>query len=219
MIISKKHYKKICDLGCGDGEYIRKLFKDDLKFYGIDASHGMINAAKKNMPLAEYEISGNGIHITDHLDFVYSSALFAHVTDDTMYELFENVYGTLRGNGCFVICEQIAPKRCSGDIWVRRTFSEYLEALQKCGFHISSIDTFRIDYWLHRKILERMIAKRYYESIQKEKNCSLEAARIDANKKKSFVCLSYILTKLSIPCLWKRKLEGWGYCFICAIKP
>jgi len=104
-IIDKFKLNKICDMGCGDGEYLKKLYGNNKKFYGVDISENMIKLAvtraqKDNMDIL-YEVSGDGIHCADCLDFVYAVALFAHVSDETMKTIFENVYERLTGGGYY----------------------------------------------------------------------------------------------------------------------
>lgn len=91
----------ICDFGCGDGEYIRILSKKNktCSFHGVDISAEMIEVAKNRNQNAKitWEISGDGIHEDMLFDVIYSSAIFAHVTDEEVFTLLSNIYKHIMG--------------------------------------------------------------------------------------------------------------------------
>lgn len=222
-LIDQYQFNKICDLGCGDGEYLKKIYRDDKTFYGVDISENMITLAKmradKDTMNILYEVSENGIRCADQLDFVYSVALFAHVNDETMKALFKNIYEHITPGGVLCICEQVAPRECNGAEWKRRTFQSYINALEEAGFkRHTEFENFRIDFRFHRVVFERHLAKWFYKKYMKQYSSDMETARIECNKNKVFVFCSWLATKLSIMKTHKKQLEGWGYCFICVRK-
>lgn len=115
-IIADNNFRNICDFGCGDGEYIRKLYNEKMMFHGVDASASMIQIARKALPITNvsFEVSENGITKNSNFDMVYSSAVWAHIDDNSCQDLIQNIYAHLRVGGIFVICEQMAPFRYGG---------------------------------------------------------------------------------------------------------
>ncbi|RKJ04091.1 class I SAM-dependent methyltransferase [bacterium D16-54] len=106
-VIEQYHANKICDMGCGDGEYLKKIYTEEKNYYGIDISENMIEIAKNraykdNMRIF-YNVSTNGLQGISDFDFIYSVSLFAHISDEDMKKMFENIYKNLvRGGGYFV---------------------------------------------------------------------------------------------------------------------
>ncbi len=79
---------QICDFGCGDGEYVKILSENysNVTFHCVDISEDMIKIAKSRNTSIQitWEVSGYGIHDNRQFDYVYSSAIFAHISDDVM---------------------------------------------------------------------------------------------------------------------------------------
>ena len=90
----------VCDFGCGDGEYIRLLSsrKKNCTFHGVDISEQMIRDARQRnvSDMYTWEISGDGIHKPEFFDVVYSSAIFAHLSDENVDSLFSNIHSHIR---------------------------------------------------------------------------------------------------------------------------
>lgn len=223
-LIKKRELKKICDFGCGDGEYIKKLQRQGLYFHGIDASSAMIDIAKSQIDSdnVSFEVSENGITGNDKFDMVYSSAVWAHIEDKPCQFLIQNIYEHLMKNGVFVICEQTAPiKYGRGGRFVRRSCEEYCHYLTNAGFTILNIEI--IDFWLHRLLFEKHIVK-WLSGRKKYLLCTLEQTRINLNRHRTYRIMSSFFTKLSIPRVFsgynsKGKIRNrWGYCFIVAYK-
>lgn len=124
-IISENHFINICDFGCGDGEYIRKLQENRLMFHGVDSSRAMIKLANRNLQYGNisFEVSEDGIKEDKVFDLVYSSAIWAHIGDLQCQILMKNIYDHLRIGGMFILCEQSAPFKYGGgnlfDVLVR----------------------------------------------------------------------------------------------------
>lgn len=198
-------HKKVCDFGCGDGAYIRQLSakKTDFYFHGIDISPEMVKKAKSRnrSKRISFEISGNGIRKGDY-DVVYSSAVFAHLKDDVVTRLVNNIYKHLYQKGIFILCEQCAPYRYEGDTYIRRTGSEYKEILKQAGFTVRK--EFVIDFWAHRIFFERKIQKLFLCWTFKKDREPKDAALIKLNQNKLYRCISKCLTMAS----WPRIFAG-----------
>lgn len=72
-LIKKYKVKKIADLGCGDGEYLRILYNDNYKFTGVDISSEMLKVAKercKEYSNVNFECSGDGIKGDESYDMI-----------------------------------------------------------------------------------------------------------------------------------------------------
>lgn len=211
-------HKKVCDFGCGDGAYISRLSakKTDLYFHGIDISSEMIQKAKSwnKSKRVSFDISGNGIR-KGFYDVVYSSAVFAHLKDDAVTSLVNNIYKHLYQRGIFILCEQCAPYRYEGDTYIRRTGLEYKEILHQAGFTIRK--EFVIDFWVHRILFERKIQKIFLCWAFKKDHVTKDIALIKLNQNKLYRLISKCLTTAS----WPRIFAGggrFGYVFIVAVK-
>lgn len=211
--------KSACDFGCGDGYYIR-YFKEKMPkcmFYGVDASPTMIKRAEENCKKyggenVRFELSSDGLQRDEKFDLIYSVAVFAHVDDQDVMKLFQNLNNHINKDGYIIICEQVGKKQMTdGRTYVRREGESYIHALEKSGFTIE--DQYLIDFWLHRMLFERKIAKRFYKNMPAE---SEHDKRIMANKKRSFRLFSWLFTRLSVKHVF-RKIDGrWGYAVIIA---
>lgn len=216
--IVEEKCQSVCDFACGDGAYIQYLSDTGATFHGVDISEEMISLAKKKLEnsdcLADFEISSSGISEDKMFDMIYSSAVWAHVSDSVMGNLMKNICDHTKKEGLFVICEQTAPCRYAGNGWTRRTCNDYMRALQKAGFSIMKAE--RIDFWLHRVIMEKHLVK-WVCSWKRFSNDTRDKTRIALNQNRLYLAISWILTKLSIPNVFCGN-DGWGYCFIIARK-
>lgn len=211
-------HKRICDFGCGDGVYISRLSAKwtDLYFHGVDISPEMIKKARSHnkSEYISFEISENGIQ-KGYYDIVYSSAVFAHLKDDVVCSLMNNIYKHLYKRGMFILCEQCAPYRYEGDTYIRRTCSEYKEILNKAGFAVQK--EFVIDFWAHRIFFERKIQKLFLHWAVKKYHATKDIALIKLNQNKLYRFISKCFTIASRP----RIFAGggrFGYVFIVAVK-
>ncbi len=210
-MIKADECKKIIDIGCGDGEYILRLYDKKRKYYGIDISEGMLAEASlrcNQLENVSFEQSAEGPKETNNYDMAYIVAMLAHVSDEVMDGILQNTYTNMAFGGRLCICEQTAPHEISGGTWKRRTFECYKDALEKAGFECIYDESVRIDFPIHRQIFERRIAKQFYK----------KQSRIECNKNKCYVFLSKLCVTLSIKKKWRHKLNGWGYIFLTAKK-
>lgn len=212
-------HKKVCDFGCGDGVYINKLSSqfEDYYFHGIDISEEMIKVAKENNKSKKitFEVSSSGIKDENLYDVVYSSAIYAHLEDSLINELFDNIITHLHTGGKFIICEQVAPKRYGGETFTRRTQDEYVQFLKRSGFKIE--EKFIIDFWLHRLFFEKKIQKVFFNYFSNKLDTSKSNVLTYLNSLKLYKIISLLLTLISYPRIFRNK-NRFGYVFIVAIK-
>ena len=94
--------ERVLDLGCGDGALTIQIAElvPDGEVVGIDASQGMIDAARpkeqKNLKFRRMDI--NNLDFVEHFDVAFSNATLHWVKDHK--RLLENVYRALRSSGC-----------------------------------------------------------------------------------------------------------------------
>lgn len=162
-LIAANKCAEICDFGCGDGEYIKHLYKPDINFYGLDASVEMINEAKTRMSTLtdnkiSFEVSSEGLGINKDFDLIYSSAVWAHISNEEARKLFNNIYRHIKDEGLFIICEQTAPYYYEGHNYIRRTGTQYSDLLKEAGFEV--VEAEYIDFWLHRILFEYRFVKK-----------------------------------------------------------
>lgn len=108
-IIIKNDYKMVCDIGCGDGEYIHKLLHTchDVFFEGIDSSPEMIFAASDRMnedsrvdsDRYHLNISSDGIKDDKNYDLIYICCVAAHLENSKVLSLVKNAYLHLNSGG------------------------------------------------------------------------------------------------------------------------
>ncbi|MCM1414996.1 MAG: class I SAM-dependent methyltransferase [bacterium] len=216
--------EKICDYGCGDGEYLRLINGNLIKrsvptrFFewgGVDISDEMIEEAKYNCRLIDnikWIVSGNGIPNGMCYDLVYSIAVFAHIDDRLLRFLFRNFAEHLSDKGSLVICEQVGARRVEGKTYIRRTIAEYTNVLEEAGFVVKEMKL--IDFWAHRIFFERRIAKMFYRKMGAS---TYHDRQIEANRHFFFKLCSAFFTVLSKPYMFEKE-NGWGYVYIVAEK-
>lgn len=94
---------RILDLGCGIGCFTKLLADSGFKVLGVDGSIGKIEAAKKNVPKAEFKESFFSIFCPGKLfDTIIAKNVLEHLTVDTTKELFSNCFSWLNPNGRFI---------------------------------------------------------------------------------------------------------------------
>lgn len=216
--------ESVYDYGCGDGEYIRlladyfennKTGEEIVEWGGGDLSTEMIRQAERVLQFVDnvkLDVSGTGIPNGRLYDVIYSIAVFAHIDDSLMNELFCSFRNNMTKNGKIIICEQVGARRVEGKTYTRRTIDEYKDMLEKADFTIQEIKL--IDFWAHRIFFERRLAKFFYKKIDAP---TYHDKQIEANRHIGFRICSSLFTKCSKPYLFNKD-AGWGYVFIVAKK-
>jgi cyclopropane fatty-acyl-phospholipid synthase-like methyltransferase len=221
LIEHLSHYIKqsssILDFGCGDGWYInyfREKYKSSnyIFFEGLDVSLEMVSLAqKKNEGINIYQ-SDNGINLSNRYSLIYSIAVFAHIESESLTSLFNGIYMSLKKGGRFILFEQVAKVKYSGDSFIRREILEYITLLNSTGFSIEQTKLF--DFASHR-FFERRIAKYFYKYFSRGKD-NIEK-RLNANKSFVFRLLSNIFISIDRYPIKDADL-GFGNVFIVAKK-
>ncbi len=202
----------ICDLGCGDGWYIQ-YFQEKLnlikKFVGIDASEVMLDRARSLNPSAHFYQSECGISQKQNYQTIYTIATLAHITDLRIQVILESVVSNLCNDGHYIIFEQVAPIRYSGDSFARRTVEEYLSLFEEYNLEVEKIILVRFRF---HQLFERFFAKRYYQLF-----CRGESdyeRRINANSHRVFRLMSEIVLWADRKVLWDDYKGKWGNIFV-----
>ncbi len=138
----------ICDIGCGNGRTIFHMINQGIKskFYGIDFTKGMIDAAKERKVKlgcdnAEFfNLSATSPEINNLFDFkfdkVISKRLLINLKGKDKYKAIDNIYNLLKPNGTYIMIENFnKPLQNINDIRTKigldsigvHEFNEYLD--------------------------------------------------------------------------------------------
>jgi len=193
-LIEKSEVNQICDFGCGDGFYLKYFgsLSPKKNYFGIDISHSMIERAKQNAPFAKLKVSQKGIDFQNDFDLIYAIAVFAHIKDDIIPGILENIYQKLKPGGRFVMFEQTGYTRREGETWCRRQTKEYIGFASTAGFEI---DTRHLISFPAHRFFENRIAP-YYIRICMEGSNHHERC-INANKSMLFKMISNVMVALT----------------------
>lgn len=202
---------KIFDFGCGDGWYVSYFNKKyaDKNFSGLDVSQEMVNKAKQLNPDINFYQSYDGIKDNVTYDLIYSIAVFAHISDDDVVKLFQNILKSLNDDGKFILFEQVGAFSYKGDTFVRRTMDDYTRLANTAGFQVDTIK--HLSFNSHR-FFERYVAKKIYRLFGKEINYQ---TRLKANNNKVFRTLSKMFLFFDKnPLIINPDKNLWGNSFI-----
>ena len=179
--------KNICDFGCGDGWYLQYLGRicPSKRYYGIDISESMLERAKQVAPFAELQISQSGLNFENIFDLIFAIAVFAHIKDYLIPDLFKNIYDHLKPGAKFILFEQTGPERREGETWCRRTTQEYVGFAKGAGFEIEQrrLIAFPVHRFFERRIAPYLI--RFFSN-----GFDKHERRIDANRSYFFKLMS-----------------------------
>lgn len=105
------HPKKVGDLGCGTGTFIRYLLEHDVEVYGVDLSSGMLHVAKEKLnrshPAKKVNLSCQDIrqlHLEQPMDCIISFCdTLNYITEEEgIKDVFNQVYKALKPGGLFI---------------------------------------------------------------------------------------------------------------------
>ena len=102
-MLGKLNKKKVLDLGCGPGLYVRELRKHGAIVKGIDNSKELIEIARKENPLNDFKIASieNRLPYKDkEFDLVLCTLVLGHFF--SWDKIFKEVSRILKKNGLFV---------------------------------------------------------------------------------------------------------------------
>jgi len=103
--------KKVADLGCGTGSFIRYLLENDLEVYGVDLSASMLTVAREKLqrshPGHKVTLSCQDIrqlHLAEPMDCILSFCdTLNYITEDQgIKDVFHRVYHALKPGGLFI---------------------------------------------------------------------------------------------------------------------
>lgn len=201
--------RTIMDFGCGDGWYLahfREAVAHPSKksFSGLDISPNMVERARNANPKLDIYVSSSGIKATKKYDLVYSFATLAHVGDESIRTVLSNIERSLERKGRFMLFEQTAPYRYSGDNFTRRTIKEYSDLAEEAGFRVEKI--YLLSFRAHA-LFERHIAKRYVRWCRGDNEYE---KRLHANSHKLYRSLSKFFLLFDRNPVHEDAQSGWG---------
>jgi trans-aconitate methyltransferase len=147
--------ERVLDLGCGDGVLTEKIARAGADVLGVDASPGMVEAARSRGLSAEI-MSGDSLSFDQEFDAVFSNAALHWMTNSG--DVIRGVYRSLKPGGRFVAefggegnvhtlvqaMEQVfADHPDFGPFenpWYFPGEDEYQQALESEGFEVRSIE-------------------------------------------------------------------------------
>ena len=209
---------RIHDFGCGDGWYLNYFCKifPNIEFSGFDISESFIERAKSVLP-ESVSLSFGDIDTGNNAsyDMIYSSVVFAHISNDIIGDIFNNVYrmlssgGDNSGSGIFVLFEQTSGggSAVEGVTYIRRLSSEYEQVAKNSGFRL--VEKFTVDFTVHR-LFERYLAKKLYKLFKGDTQVE---QRLNANSNHFFRFLSTLACILSINPIKRKNKNYWGNTF------
>jgi tRNA (cmo5U34)-methyltransferase len=112
---------QFCDLGCGTGYFTTAFFEADAQCQGValDASPEMLDVARVrlegNAASTEFvcrrfqDISWAGWH--ERFDHVFSALAIHHLEDSEKWQLFRDIFSTLRPGGSFILYDLVRHSR------------------------------------------------------------------------------------------------------------
>ena len=105
------HPKKVADLGCGTGTFIRYLLEHELDVFGVDLSSGMLQVAKEKLrrshPAKKVKLSCQDIrqlNLDEPVDCILSFCdTLNYITEENgIRDVFTKVYEALKPGGLFI---------------------------------------------------------------------------------------------------------------------
>ena len=93
----------VLDLGCGNGALTKALQNKGFIAKGIDASHELLDIARKSYPNIEFiQADAADFSVKEPVDAVFSNAVFHWIDKDRQPDMMKCVYKALKENGQFV---------------------------------------------------------------------------------------------------------------------
>lgn len=135
----------VLDLGCSRGEAIAGLVQalPNARFFGWDISDPMIAVAKKrfkyddNVKIAKKDL--RTVHGYDYPDtnIVLAILSLQFTPIDYRQDIIQNIYNSLRGNGCFIMVEKVLG---NSSILSKEFIHQYHSMKAKNGYSQEEID-------------------------------------------------------------------------------
>lgn len=99
----------LCDIGCGDGEFTRKIaYGKWLKVYGLDINETLLTIARNNgsqhFQFLECDIAEDSFPLEDEsCDFIISNNVFMHLTNSSIKHVMCEIQRILKKSGRAII--------------------------------------------------------------------------------------------------------------------
>lgn len=96
---------KIIDIGCGSGRDAKIFTENGLCVLGIDFSSNLIDIAKINAPLAEFQVADieTIAFAPSSFDGAWAGCSLCHIPKITLPSVLQNIHSLLKANGYFYI--------------------------------------------------------------------------------------------------------------------
>jgi SAM-dependent methyltransferase len=96
---------KIVDIGCGSGRDAKIFTEKGLSVLGIDFSQNLINIAKSNAPLAEFQIMDiEEISFSpSSFDGAWAGCTLSHIPKKILPSVLQNIHSLLKADGYFYL--------------------------------------------------------------------------------------------------------------------
>lgn len=103
--IAIKRGSRIMDVGCGTGNFLRLLSKQNkgLELHGIDISEGMLKIARKKTNADVKIMAAEQMKYKLHFDYVFSMHAFHHYANQSA--VIKNIYRSLKRGGQLIIVD------------------------------------------------------------------------------------------------------------------
>ncbi|WP_109829732.1 class I SAM-dependent methyltransferase [Reichenbachiella versicolor] len=146
-----KYYEGIktaLDVGCGaGGRFIKRLVSNDIQVHGIDVSKNMIDLAKSNHPIQQFEVQDISMYtIKRKYDLVYAWDSIFHLPLDQHRSVIKKMCNALHPRGIILYTFGNAEGEHT-DQWMNDTFyyssigiNENLKVLLECNIKVLHLE-------------------------------------------------------------------------------
>lgn len=146
---TRKYFNRddlVLEIGCGGGRDAVEILKNGLKYFGTDASAGLIEVAKATVPEADFEcLNVFDLHkLSQKFDGFWSNAVLLHIPRSRIHAALRQINIVLRTGAVGVIIIKDGDKddfevRDVGAMHEERLFvywqkDDFSAVLQECGF-------------------------------------------------------------------------------------
>ena len=136
--------KKILEIGCGTGYWLKILTEQGARCTGLDMSENQIKVAKEDDPekKIDYFVADASKKINlddDSFDIIFSEHVFLEISDlSDIKRIFKEAYRLLRNNGFLIVSDlhPLAPETNFPNIEVDKEYTYF-----KSGFPVKIIST------------------------------------------------------------------------------
>ena len=122
-IIVENKFKKIADVGCGSGNYLKKLYqiasdeKYDLELMGMDGSKEMLTKIPEYISTKHLICTPDTKLNIEKVDMIIINQVIHHLTDEALINLFSECMNSLNDNGILYINTCTYEQVLNGQWW------------------------------------------------------------------------------------------------------